>query len=158
MRAPIATAITVWVTLVNASALAARERFQCSIETQAAAAIVDLRDRGQPKSFVLGPLPSRASVFNGKQGTLQAKLAVQMHSIIEDVYANPSIKAAPYIAYRMAVCAQRNDGHKVPMTMSEIALPLLGCQEMHGNQASAALTKCVGAAIEYYQGKTDHQP
>ncbi len=150
--------ITVWAALTNVSPVAARERFQCSIETQAAAAILDLRDRGQPKAFVLAPLPSRESVFNGKQGTLQAKLAVQMHSIIDDVYANPDIKAAPYIAYRMASCARRNDGHKVPMTFSEIALPLLGCQEKHGNQPSAALTKCVADVIEYDKDKVDNRP
>ena len=85
---------TVWTAFTNVSPLAARERFQCSIETQAAEAIVDLRDRGQPKAFVLAPLPSRESVFNGKQGTLQAKRAVQMHSIIDDVYANSDIKVA----------------------------------------------------------------
>jgi hypothetical protein len=129
----------------------AGERFQCSIETQAAQAIVDLRDRGQPKAFVLAPLPPREAVFNGKKGSLQARLAVQMHSIIEDVYANPDIKAAPYAAYRMAACTHRIAGRKVPMRFSEVALPMSGCQEKHGNQPSAALTKCVDEVLEYFQ-------
>ncbi|CAN0495860.1 unnamed protein product, partial [Phaeothamnion confervicola] len=71
---------------------------------QAAAAVIDLRDRGQTKDFALAPLPPRESVFNSKRGTLQARLAVQMYSIIEDVYAHPDITAAPYRAYREAAC------------------------------------------------------
>ncbi len=151
VRTEMCLALTVAATLVQTGPVAARERFQCSIETQAAAAVIDLRDRGQTKAFVLAPLPPRESVFNGKRGTLQARLAVQMYSIIEDVYAHPGITAAPYIAYRMAACSQRNAGRKVPMTFAEVSLPMSGCQDKHGKFASSALTQCAVDVIAYYQ-------
>lgn len=142
------------------SAQAAPERFQCSIETQAAASIIDLRDRGQSKEFVLGPLPPRTAVFNSKRGSLQARLAVQMYSIIEDVYAHPGIGAASYLAYRAASCAHRNAGRRVPSRFAEVALPMQGCQQKYGQQPSAALDECVAAAIEYYQNShgNTHDP
>ena len=151
VRTELYVVLVLAVTLMQASPLAARERFQCSIETQAAAAVIDLRDRGQTQAFVSAPLPPRESVFNSKRGTLQARLAVQMYSIIEDVYAHPSITAAPYLAYRMAACSQRNGGRKAPMTFAEVSLPMSGCQEKHGKLASSALTQCAVDVIAYYQ-------
>ena len=147
--------MTVWAVAMHAAPTLARDHFQCSIESQAAQAIIDLRDRGQPKSFVLAPLPPRETVFNSKRGTLQAKLAVQMHSIIEDVYADPDIKLGAYLAYRNASCIIRNAGKKVPMTFSEVALPIHGCQEKFGALPSAGLTQCVGEVFDYYQA-SDH--
>ena len=158
MRVPLASAVTLWAALTSAGPLAARERFQCSIETQAAAAILDLRDRGQPKSFVLAPLPAQEPAFNDRKGSLQARLVVQMHSIIEDVYAYPDVETATYVAYRMATCTERNAGRKVPLAFSEVALPMSGCQQKHGDQASAALTRCVDEALRYYQGKDATPP
>ena len=130
---------------------AARERFQCSIENEAAAGIIDLRDRGHPKQFVLAPLPPRDKKFSDKRGTLSARLAVQMYSIIDDVYAHADTSAAVYLAYRNAACVQRNAGHKVPLNFAEVALPMGGCQSKHGQQASPALTQCASDVIEYYQ-------
>ncbi len=158
MRLPLASAVTMCAALTSTGPLAARERLQCSIETQAAQAILELRDGGQPKAFVLAPLPSRETVFNGKRGTLQARLAMQMHSIIEDVYANPDIKSATYVAYRSAACAQRNAGQKVPLAFSDVAMPMTGCQQKHGDQPSAALTRCVGDILDYYQHKAPPPP
>lgn len=139
------------LTLMQASAGAAPERFQCSIETEAAAAVIDLRDRGQTRAFVSAPLPPRESVFNSKRGTLQARLAVQMYSIIDDVYAHPDLAAAPYLAYRMAACSQRNAGRKVPITVAAVSLPMAGCQEKHGKLPSSALSQCAVDVIAYYQ-------
>ena len=151
MRPEPCLVLTLAVMLIQVSPVVARERFQCSIETQAAAAVIDLRDRGQSKAFVLAPLPPRESVFKGKRGTLQARLAVQMHSIIEDVYAHPGIAAAPYLAYRMAACGERNAGRKAPMRFAEVSVPMSGCQEKHGQLASSALTQCAVDVIAYYQ-------
>ncbi len=151
MRTPITIAIIVWAAAIDANSVAARERFQCSIENQAAEAIMKLREQGQPKEFVLAPLPPRKSVINSKKGSLQAKLAVQMYSIIEDVYANPGIKAGPYLAYRNISCSKRNAGLKAPAAFSEISLPMFQCQEKYGNEPSAQLTRCVDEVFEYYQ-------
>ena len=137
--------------LAGGGALAAPERFQCSIEAEAAANIIDLRDRGQSKSFALAPLPPREMVFNGRRGTLQARLAVQMYSIIEDVYGHPDVGAATYVAYRNASCGHRNAGHKVPSSFDEVALPMRGCQAKHGQAPSDALTQCAAKVILYYQ-------
>ena len=151
MRTPITIAIMVSTAAINPNPVAARERFQCSIENQAAEAIMKLREQGQPKEFVLAPLPPRKSVINSKKGSLQAKLAVQMYSIIEDVYANPGIKAGPYLAYRNISCSKRNAGLKAPAAFSEISLPMFQCQEKYGNEPSAQLTRCVDEVFEYYQ-------
>lgn len=154
MRLALGTLLAVWATLLHA---APRERFQCSIEQQAAEAILDLRDRGQSREFVTAPLPPRESVFNGRRGTLQAKLAVQMHDIIDDVYAYPHIKAGAYLAYRIAACGERNAGRRVPRSFAEVALPMSGCQEKHGAVPSAALNKCATEVIEYYQNHEHRQ-
>ena len=90
--------------------------------------------------LVIAPLPPRESVFNGRRGTLQARLAVQMYSIIEDVYGHPDIDAATYLAYREASCGHRNAGRKVPRSLDEVVLPMRGCQAKHGARPSAALT------------------
>lgn len=143
--------------LASGGALAAPERFQCSIEAEAAANIIDLRDRGQTKSFALAPLPPREAVFNGRRGTLQARIAVQMYSIIEDVYGHPDIGAATYVAYRSASCGHRNAGHKVPLSFDEVALPMRGCQAKHGAAPSAELSRCAAEVILYYQAAS-HAP
>ena len=151
MRAPITIAIIVSAAAINANPVAARERLQCSIETQAAAAIIKLRDQGQSKESVLAPLPPREAVVNAKKGSLQAKLAVQMYSIIEDVYANLGIKAGAYLEYRTLSCNKRNAGLKAPVAFSEISLPMFRCQDKYGNEPSAQLTRCVNEVFEYYQ-------
>ena len=151
VRARITLTIIVWASVINANPVAARERFQCSIETQAAEAIIKLRDQGQPKASVLAPLPPRKAVFDTKKGSLQAKLAVQMYSIIEDVYANLGIKAGAYLEYRTISCNKRNAGLKAPVTFSEISLPMFHCQDKYGNEPSAQLTRCVKEVFEYYQ-------
>ena len=143
--------------LPGSGAVAAPERFQCSIEAEAAANIIDLRDRGHDKAFVLAPLPPRESVFNGRRGTLQARLAVQMYSIIEDVYGHPDIEAATYLAYRDASCGHRNAGRKVPQSLDEVVLPMRGCQAKHGARPSAALTQCAADVLIYYQSAS-HEP
>lgn len=151
MRTALYLLLMLATTLLQAAPVAARERFQCSIEIQAAASVIDLRERGQSKDFVTAPLPPRESVFNGKRGSLQARLAVQMYSIIDDVYAHPGITAAPYLAYRMAACSERNAGRKAPLRFAEVALPMSGCQDKHGKLASRALTQCAVDVIAYYQ-------
>ena len=151
MRAPSTFTIIVWAAVINANPVTARERFQCSIETQAAEAIIKLRDQGQPKEFVLAPLPPRKAVFDTKKGSLQAKLAVQMYSIVDDVYANLGIKAGAYLEYRTISCNKRNAGLKAPATFSEISLPMFRCQDKYGNEPSAQLTQCVNEVFEYYQ-------
>lgn len=140
--------------LSGGGALAAPERFQCSIEAEAAANIIELRERGQSKDFALAPLPPREMVFKHKRGTLQARLAVQMYSIVDDIYAHPDITAPTYLAYRAASCARRNAGHKVPRNFAEVALPMRGCQRKHGAAPSVALTECTGEVLDYYQGAT----
>lgn len=144
--------------LFHAVPLAAREQFQCSIESAAAASVLDLRDRGQPKDFLLAPLPARETLFKAARGTLQARLAVQMYSIVEDVYSHPNIQAAPYVAYRAASCARRNAGRKVPLSFAEVALPMSGCQEKHGNRSSPALNQCVEEVLEYFQRQRGASP
>lgn len=151
MRSALGIVMGLAATLYTCPTWAARERFQCSIEGEAAAGIIDLRDRGHPKQFVLAPLPPRDKKFSGQRGTLSARLAVQMYSIIDDVYAHPDTSAAVYLAYRNAACAQRNAGHKVPLNFAEVALPMGGCQTRHGQQPSRALTQCALDVIEYYQ-------
>lgn len=157
MRSALCLALA-WAALFNAAPLAARERFQCSIERQAAEAILDLRDRGQTRAFVTAPLPSRESVFNGRQGSLQARLAVQMHGIIDDVYSHPGVQAGPYLAYRMAACSERNAGRKVPRSFAEVALPMSGCQQKHGLPLSTELSQCAREVIEYYQSHEHREP
>ena len=154
MRGALIIVMSVAAVSYACPAWAARERFQCSIENEAAAGIIDLRDRGHPKQFVLAPLPPRDKKFSDKRGTLSARLAVQMYSIIDDVYAHPDTSAAVYLAYRNAACVQRNAGHKVPFNFAEVALPMGGCQSKHGQQASPALTQCATDVIEYYQRGT----
>jgi hypothetical protein len=147
---PIICTITLWVAVLVNNPLAARERFQCSIENQAAEAILALREQGHAKDFVLAPLPPRQSVFNGKRAGLQAKLAVQMYSIIDDLYAHPGIKAGAYLAYRNISCSKRNGGLKAPASLLEVAVPVFQCQQKYGDGSSKKMTACVEQVFEYY--------
>lgn len=146
------------VALAGGEARAAPERFQCSIEAEAAASVIDLRERGQPKDFALAPLPPREMVFKHRRSTLQARLAVQMYSIIEDVYAHPDITAPTYLAYRAVSCAHRNAGRKVPRSFDEVALPMRGCQTKHDASPSAELNQCAADVILYYQSAPHGPP
>lgn len=147
---PTAMTCTLWAAIVMASPLAARERLQCSIEIQAAEAILRLRDQGQSKDFVLAPLPPRQTTFKAKSAGLQARLAVQMYSIIDDLYANPDLKAGAYLSYRELACRQRNGGLKAPASLREVAVPVFACQEKYGNTASAQMRACLEEVFAYY--------
>ena len=74
-----------------------------------------------------------------------------MYSIIDDVYANPGIKVRAYIEYRNQTCIDRTERIKVPKTLSEVALPLAGCQERFGNNQSPELAQCVKVMLENYR-------
>lgn len=74
-----------------------------------------------------------------------------MYSIIDDVYGNPTIKLRAYIEYRNQSCIDRTERIEVPKTLSEVALPLAGCQERFGNSQSSELTQCVKVMLENYR-------
>ena len=74
-----------------------------------------------------------------------------MYSIIDEVYANPSIKLRAYVEYRNQTCIDRTERLKVPTILSDVALPMASCQERFGNSQTPGLAECVKALIENYR-------
>jgi hypothetical protein len=129
----------------------AREHLQCSIELQAAESIVRFREQGRPKSFLTDMLPPRIDKPGAKPRPRHPTITSAMYSIIDEVYANPTIKLRAYVEYRGQTCVARTEKIKVPKSIADVALPMAGCQERFGNSQSPGLAECVKTLLEDYR-------
>lgn len=73
-----------------------------------------------------------------------------MYSIIDEVYANPTLGLQAYLEYRNQSCINRTARMKVPKTLSDVALPLAECQARFGARQSQGLVLCVKAIFDKY--------
>lgn len=137
---------------ITASVLVeAREYVQCSIELQAAESIIRFREQGRPKTFLTDLLPPRTAKPGDKPRPRHPTITTQMYSIIDEVYANPTIKLRAYVEYRNQSCINRTQRIKVPNTLSDIALPMAGCQEKYDSQESPELANCIRSILVNYE-------
>lgn len=111
----------------------------CDQEIQRAAAAVGLRDEGKTKAQLAGVLPEMAK--------RQPHLAWVMASILDDVYAVPTIKKYPYFAYRSESCFLRSAGRPAPESLTSVSAPVLACQSKFGEEPSEPYYRCIAEAI-----------
>lgn len=128
----------------------AREHLQCSIELQAAESIIGFREQGRPKSFLTDLLPPRTPKPGEKPRPRHPTITSQMYSIIDEVYAHPTLGLQTYLEYRNQSCINRTARIKVPKTLADVALPLADCQARFGAKQSQGLAQCVKAIFEKY--------
>lgn len=111
----------------------------CRPEMERAGAAVGLRDKGKTKAELAAGLPAMAKA--------QPYMAAVMASILDDVYANPSVKKYPYFAYRSASCYLRVAGKPAPATFAAVADKVLSCQSEFGEEPSDPYFLCIQTAV-----------
>ena len=151
MTGRFAQSLAILAAIIASMQVEARERLQCSIELQAAESIIGFREQGRPKTFLTDLLPPRTIKPGAKPRPRHPTITTQMYSIIDEVYANPTIQLRVYMEYRNQSCINRAERIKVPNTLSDIALPMASCQDRFGAQQSPGLAQCVRAILENYK-------
>jgi hypothetical protein len=111
----------------------------CSLEMVTARIAIHLRDKGKNKHAMLQTLPPLKPD--------STRLLQQMHAIVLETYAVPSLNDVIYPTYRFEYCVRQLRKQPVPPNLQAVAKQLLNCQARFGTQPSQQATECIMACF-----------
>lgn len=112
---------------------------QCTLEMETARTAIHLRDKGRDKDSMMQTLPPLKSD--------STRLLQQMHVIVQETFAFPSLNDVVYPTYRFEYCVRQMQHKPVPTNLQAVAAQLLACQAQFGSQPSKPATECILASF-----------